>query len=249
MRQKMFERIIGWIFTPLFILSFFGTLLVFHVLQLIALQIGYGPHKFVLDWMNWFIIVSLRIGGNRIILPASPDLPKNGFVVVSNHQSMFDIPMLIWTFRPYHLKFVSKRELGKGIPAISLALRTMGSLMIDRGNQREALNAISAFGKLIAEKRFSVCIFPEGTRARDGVLKPFKTGGTAALLSAMPEAPVVPVVINNSWQMVKFGLLPVGWGNRVSLDVLEPIERGTLSDREIIEQCELAIRKKLEALA
>ena len=67
-------------------------------------------------------------------------------IIVSNHQSMNDIPPIIWYMRKYHPKFVSKIELGKGIPSVSYNLRHGGSALIDRKDSKQALVAIARFG-------------------------------------------------------------------------------------------------------
>ena len=66
-------------------------------------------------------------------------------MIVANHQSMNDIPPIIWYLRKHHPKFVSKMELGKGIPSVSYNLVHGGSVLIDRKNSKQAIGQI---GKL-----------------------------------------------------------------------------------------------------
>lgn len=207
---KQTSSLVCWIRTCLFLPLFFGTLLFFHPLQWLASLVGYSAHKSILDAMNFCILQCLRVSGARIAISGLEKLPAGRpFVLVSNHQSMFDIPLIIWTLRDRHPKFIAKKELGRGIPSISFALRTMGSVLIDRGNPAEAMVAIRKFALRCKADGFSPCIFPEGTRARDGVLKRFKTAGVLGLLEELPEYPVVVAVLKNSWQLVRYNLWPV----------------------------------------
>ena len=80
----------------------------------------------------------------------------------------------------------------------------------------------------------SVVIYPEGTRAREGTLKPFKLAGSLALLEAAPNLPVVPVAVDGSWKIVRHRFLPVPFGTRVRFHLGEPIPRQVGEDREAL---------------
>lgn len=161
-------------------------------------------------------------------------------VIVPNHQSMHDIPPIIWFMRKYHPKFVSKKELGKGIPSVSYNLRHGGSVLIDRKDNKQALGEIIKLGKYIEKHNRSAVIFPEGTRSRDGHPKPFKTTGLKLLMKNAPSALLVPISIDNSWRMLKWGKFPNGLGNHITFNVHQPIEI-TKNPDEIIEQVEQAV--------
>ncbi len=125
--------------------------------------------------------------------------------------------------RKLHPKFVSKRELGKGIPSVSYNLRHGGSVLIDRNDSKQALVEISKLGKYIERHHRGAVIFPEGTRSRKGHPKPFKTTGLKLLMKNAPSALIVPISINNSWKMLKYGKFPNGIGNHITFEVHEPI--------------------------
>lgn len=161
-------------------------------------------------------------------------------IIVTNHQSMYDIPPIIWYMRDYHPKFVSKKELGKGIPSVSFNLVHGGSVLIDRNDGKSAIMEIGRLGNYIEEHNRSAVIFPEGTRSRDGHPKPFKPMGLKMLLKKAPSALIVPISINNSWKLVRFGQFPMGLGAKVTLDVQQPIEnKGNLDD--LITQIEMSV--------
>ena len=161
-------------------------------------------------------------------------------IIVANHQSMHDIPPIIWNMRDHHPKFVSKKELGKGIPSVSYNLRKGGSALIDRKNTKQALVEIAKLGKYIEKHNRSAVIFPEGTRSRTGYTKPFKTMGLKILMKNAPSALIVPISIDNSWKMLRYGKFPSGIGNHLTFTVHEPIEVKQNLD-EVIAQTEKAI--------
>lgn len=161
-------------------------------------------------------------------------------IIVTNHQSMYDIPPLIWYMRKHHPKFVSKKELGKGIPSVSFNLKYGGSALIDRKDGKSALLEIGKLGDYIERYNRSAVIFPEGTRSRDGHPKPFKPMGLKMLLKKAPSALIVPISINNSWKLVRYGKFPMGLGAKITFDVHRPLENKGNVD-ELIPQIEAVI--------
>ena len=145
-------------------------------------------------------------------------------IIVSNHQSMYDIPPIIWYLRRHHPKFVSKIELGKGIPSVSFNLRHGGSVLIDRKDSKQALQEISKLGKYIEKYKRSAVIFPEGTRGRTGQPKKFQPTGLKMLMRQSPSALIVPLSINNSWKMLEYGKFPYGIGRHLKFQVHAPFE-------------------------
>ena len=89
-------------------------------------------------------------------------------------------------------------------------------------------------------------IFPEGTRAKDGKLKPFQIGGIATLLKVVPNALIVPVAIENSWKVVQYGTYPLSAGEQLRWTVLTPIEPAGKNPEEVVTEAESQIRKKLK---
>ncbi len=136
---------------------------------------------------------------------------------------MNDIPPIIWFMRKFHPKFVSKIELGKGIPSVSYNLRHGGSVLIDRKDSKQALVQIARLGKYIEKHNRSAVIFPEGTRSRTGEPRKFQASGLKVLMENAPSALIVPLSINNSWKMLRYGKFPYGMGNHITFDVHEPI--------------------------
>lgn len=95
------------------------------------------------------------------------------------------------------------------------------------------------------DKNWSTVIFPEGTRSKTGVMKPFAVGGIATILKKVPDALIVPIAINNSWKMVQYGSFPLRAFTAMSWEVLEPINPDGRSAEEIVKAAEEAIREKV----
>ena len=241
------RKAIGWLLTPLHLVVFMTVLLIFHVAQMVALAFGYAAHKRVVDYLNLGVLASLKVVGARIDFDCAQALPSElPLIVVANHQSMYDIPMLGWMLREHHPKFVAKIELTKGLPSISYNLRHGGSVSIDRSDARAAMRAIQKFGKTVEEHRYAACIFPEGTRARDGVMKEFNHAGLLALIRTTPSAVIVPVAIDGSWELMRYRMRPVPFGVRVRCTALAPIYQSEYPVKEIGRIAEHRIRATLE---
>ena len=186
---------------------------------------GYDAHKRSVSVLNWFLMRCLNILGTRFTFRNSFTIPAHRpLIIVTNHQSMYDIPPIIWYMRKHHPKFVSKKELGKGLPSVSFNLRHGGSALIDRKDGVQALAEIGKLGKYIETHSRSAVIFPEGTRSRDGHPKKFKPTGLKSLLKNAPSALIVPISINNSWKLLRYGKFPMGLGCHLTFDVHQPIE-------------------------
>lgn len=238
---------LGYIFTPIFYILFFGFLCLFHPIQWICFKLfGYKAHKnsvdvlnFFLTYSNWFLFNSLTFVNQQNLTTDQP------IIFVANHQSMYDIPAMIWYLRKHHPKFISKIELTKNIPSISFNLKVGGGANIDRKDSKQAVSELIKLGRRMKENNWSTVIFAEGTRAKDGKLKPFQVGGIATLLKVVPDALVVPIAIENSWKIVRFGMYPLTAFNPLRWTVLTPIDKSNKNPEEIVLAAEHAIRAKL----
>lgn len=237
------RKLLAYPLTVLYFICFGLVLVIFHAIQWFChTAFGYKAHKTSVDWLQFFIMRCLNILGTRFRFKNDYQLPSGKpLIIVSNHQSMYDIPPLIWYLRKHHVKFISKKELGKGIPSVSYNLRHGGSVLIDRKKADKSIEAIARFGKRVAANNWSAVIFPEGTRSRNGVPKPFKSKGLETLLKVMPNAVVVPITINNSWKLLRYGSFPMGLGANVKFHVHQPLLVSENSHEEIIKIVEKQI--------
>ena len=219
-------KIIAILFSSIFYLCFGLLLFVFHGIQVVTRTLlGYQTHKVSVDILNFLLLRCLNILGTRIHFNNPFDLPTNRpLIIVANHQNTFDIPPLIWYLKKHHLKFVSKKELGKGIPSVSYNLRNGGSALIDRKDPRQAVDEINRQAQLLSKNNWSTLIFPEGTRSKTGIPKKFKSRGVQTLIEKMPNVVIVPITINNSWKFNRWGNFPLPLGIKMTFDVHQPVE-------------------------
>ncbi len=159
------QKVFAYPLTVLYFLCFGLVLVIFHGVQWFCFNvIGYKAHKTSVIWLQFWIMRCLNILGTRFSINNPHQLDTNRpLIIVANHQSTYDIPPIIWYFRKHHPKFISKKELGKGIPSVSYNLRHGGSVLIDRKNPRQSLVAISNFAKRVKDNNWAAVIFPEGT--------------------------------------------------------------------------------------
>lgn len=191
--------------------------------------------------MNLCLLRCTHILGTRYSFKNEHQIPADKpLIIVPNHQSLHDISPIIWFMRRHHPKFVSKMELGKGIPSVSYNLRHGGSVLIDRKDSKQSIIEIGKLGKYIEKHNRSAVIFPEGTRSRNGHPKPFKTKGLQVLIKRAPSALLVPISINNSWKMLRYGKFPYGLGNHLTFEVHEPIATN-VNLEEALEATEKAV--------
>ncbi len=219
------QKLLAYPLSVLYLIFFGLTLLVFHPIQMVChIVFGYNAHRMSVALLNFCLMRCTHILGTTYSFNYPHDIPTDRpTILVLNHQSMHDIPPIIWFMRKLHPKFVSKKELGHGIPSVSYNLRHGGSALIDRKDSKQALVEISKLGKYIEKHHRGAVIFPEGTRSRTGHPKPFKTTGLKLLMKNSPSALIIPISINTSWRMLKYGKFPNGIGNRITFDVHEPI--------------------------
>jgi 1-acyl-sn-glycerol-3-phosphate acyltransferase len=235
---------------PLSIIHYFFFalwLIIFHPIQWVCYKfLGYRAHKKAVDILNFFLTSTYYLLGSSVKFINEQPLPTDRPIIfLSNHQSLYDIPPLIWFLRKYHAKFISKIELTKGIPSISFNLKYGGGANIDRKDSKQALGEILKLGVRMKENNWSTVIFPEGTRSKDGQVKEFFIGGIATILKKCPNALLVPIAIDNSWRIVRNGPFPLGCFKNLSWKVLEPIEPLQMSHQELVEKAEQAIKKSL----
>lgn len=240
-------RLLDWFFTVPFLIAFGLLLAVFDPIQRLARLFGSRPHEIVVGLLQVSLVGALRICGTRLQVERSPEVaPRTPYVIIANHQSMFDIPIVMAFLFTNYPKFVSKRELARWIPSVSYNLRRGGNALIDRANRRQALGEIYALGKRVQEREVSAVIYPEGTRARAGQLRPFKPAGALALLEAAPTLAVVPMAVDESWRLLRNNLFPVPFGVRIRVYFGAPIHRQGARDGPMVyERAKAEIEEKL----
>ena len=160
----------------------------------------------------WVSFIKVRVRGLEHIDP------DRSHIYMSNHQSNFDIPVLLGCL-PVQTRWLAKAELFK-IPIFGRAMRGAGYISIDRSNRESAFQSLKKAAETIRNGT-SVLIFPEGTRSEDGKIRPFKKGGFVLAVDA--GVPIVPVIIHGTRRIMPKHQLMIRPGP-VSLDILEPVE-------------------------
>ena len=241
------RKFLGYLLSPIHYLCFGVVIIVFHPVQWLCLKLGgYNAHKKSVDLLNLCLIACYYTLGNKVRFVNKQQLPTGRPIIfVANHQSMYDISPLIFFLRRHHAKFISKIELAKGIPSISFNLRHGGAANIDRKDPKQSIAEIIKLANNMKTKNWSAFIFPEGTRSKTGKMKSFNVGGIATILKKVPDALVVPVAINNSWKMVRYGFFPLNTCIPMSWEVLAPIEPKGLAAEEVVARAEAQIRDKV----
>jgi 1-acyl-sn-glycerol-3-phosphate acyltransferase len=123
--------------------------------------------------------------------------PGQSYVVVSNHQSQFDI-LALYGWLGIDFRWVMKQEL-RAIPGLGIACERLGHIYIDRSNHQAALRTINEARERITGGT-SVLFFPEGTRSADGRLRPFKKGAFRFALDA--GLPILPVTVDGTSEVL-----------------------------------------------
>lgn len=238
-------KLLAYPFSFLYYCFFSSCLLFFHPIQVFCLKwISLNAQKKAIDALNFLLLRCLNLLGTRIVFKISDPLPQEGTLIfAANHQSTYDIPPLIWYLRKYHPKFVAKKELGKGLPSISYHLRNGGNVLIDRKAPLASLEAIATFAKNVQENNWSVVIFPEGTRTRNGQPKKFQRAGLRTLMTNIENPVLVPVSINNSWKLAQWKYFPMPLGVRLEIKVQKAILPHKMDMEKAIDLLENAVKE------
>jgi len=199
------------------------------------IAIAMGIFKTYSDPINNFIRfwarTILRISGIQVEIIGIENVNSGvPTVFLSNHGSLFDILAAIYTI-PGTVRFIAKKELFR-IPIFAQGMKLAGMIKIDRGDSAKARETINeAIG--IMKKGVSVIIFPEGTRSREGNIKPFKKGGV--ILAINGKFQIIPMAISGSFHIMKKNSLHLRKG-KIKVHFIEPIqtENYQITDRNLL---------------
>lgn len=144
--------------------------------------------------------------------------PRRPYVVVSNHQSLADIPVI--SCLPWEMKWVAKTELFK-IPFVGWMMRLAGDVEVNRADPKSRTRVLLGVRRYL-QARCSVMFFPEGTRSRDGVVLPFNEGGF--MLAIKEQVPVLPLVVDGTQDALPKNSWRFGEARDIRVKVLPPIE-------------------------
>lgn len=155
--------------------------------------------------------------------------PKQSYVCVSNHQSMFDV-FLIYGWLPIIFKWLMKQELRK-VPFVGTACKAAGHIFINRSNSKSAMNSILE-AKSVLQDGVSLVIFPEGTRTRDGEIGRFKRGAFA--IASDLNLPILPITLDGCFEALPKGK-PYAHRNKISMHIGKPISIEGMEQEEAMQ--------------
>jgi 1-acyl-sn-glycerol-3-phosphate acyltransferase len=168
--------------------------------------------------------------------------PGDVYVVVANHQSLADIPLIA------HLgidaKWLGKAELFR-VPVFGWYMRMAGDVSVDRGDRRKAAQALLQCARLLRQ-RVSVVFFPEGTRSKDGSILPFNDGPFQ--LAVREGVPVLPLVVDGTGTALPRSTWRFGGTQDIHLHVLPPVPRATMDPAELRENVRGRMADELERI-
>lgn len=144
------------------------------------------------DWANYTVHKALNM---NITVIGKENIPNVPCCYIANHTGILDIPLLIDSIGNC-IGFVAKKEMLK-VPVLGYWMQKNNGVALDRENPREAIKTIREAAENI-KNGYSMAIFPEGTRSKDGKIKEFKKGSFK--LATMAKAPIVPVAIDGAYR-------------------------------------------------
>jgi 1-acyl-sn-glycerol-3-phosphate acyltransferase len=174
---------------------------------------GFFAHRCARAW-SWLILattgVDVEVRGLEHLTPGKT------YIFVSNHQSIYDIPIVFWHV-PWQLRIIAKASLGR-FPFLGWHLSRTGHLLVDRKHP-DPMGVLKRWKGLVAQG-LSLIVFPEGTRSADGVVGRFKGG--SFLLAIQAGLPLVPISVSGSRHVMLKNRLMTCPG-QVRLTVHEPV--------------------------
>lgn len=181
----------------------------------------------LLSYVHWGFRTVEKLTGSKVTVKGLENIPKDRPVVyISNHQSIYDI-VVTYSRIPGLCGFIAKKSLLE-IPILGWLMKRLYSLGIDRENLKDGLKVIL---KAIDEAKngISICIYPEGTRSKDGEVHEFHAGSFK--VATKSGCPVIPVAVNGTRGILEYHFPNIKKSN-VTLTFGKPIETKNMSRDE-----------------
>ncbi len=187
-----------------------------------------------------------RITGCRLTISGQEHLDgRRPAIYIVNHTSIVDLFIML-RIMPGNAVGIAKKEIVR-YPFFGQMYLLTGHLRLDRGRHGVAIASLKALGELVRVHGLSIAMAPEGTRARDGRLQPFKKG--IIHLALQTDLPVVPIIIRGAHRVWRSDSLTLR-SEHVSVDVLPPMSTThwtTGNVDEALEEIHAIYRNKLPA--
>ena len=152
-------------------------------------------------WIERVIHVWSRVwlwaSGTTLTIEGQENIdPEQSYVVVANHLSTLDI-MVCFLAVPLPIRYLAKKELFR-IPLLAQGMRSVGIIEVDRAARSAIHSSVNQQAKDLIANRRSLIIYAEGTRPRNGVMKPFKKGAFTMAIDA--QLPILPLSIHGTYE-------------------------------------------------
>lgn len=193
---------------------------------------------------RFWSLLNIYLSGTRVKLTGKEKIDTSRpYIVMSNHQSLFDVWALIGK-TPLQIRWIVKKEIRK-VPVFGYALERMGHIYIDRGNRTDAYAGLNEAARRVKDGT-SVIIFPEGTRSKDGRLQQFRLGG--AVIALRSGVSILPVTVNGGRFALRKGTLDLLPGKMEIIvgDEIDPKSFGEGDREALIETVKSSIEKNLD---
>jgi 1-acyl-sn-glycerol-3-phosphate acyltransferase len=193
---------------------------------------------------KFWSLLNIFLSGTRLTIRGKEKINTNlTHIVMSNHQSLFDVWALIGKI-PLQIRWIVKAEIRK-IPIFGYTLERMGHIYVDRKKRAAAYISLETAAEKI-KNGTSVIIFPEGTRSNDGHLLKFRMGGI--ILALKSGVPILPVTVNGSRFVLPKNTLALMPG-KIEVVVGDMIDASSYDENnknELMEKIRSAIHENLD---
>lgn len=215
------------------------------VISLTVVLVVFGMIPLLFGKNIYFTLARIWAKGIMLACGVSVDIegmenlnPEKNYVFMGNHQSYADIFLLLSVIDKSFL-FMAKEELFK-IPVFGFGIRAIGLIPINRGESRDALKSLFEAAKKIQEG-YSVLLFPEGTRSKDGDMLPFKRG--AFTLAVRTGHNIAPFILEGTKEVLPKGSFVFRPFKRVKIRFMDTVSPDGMKDRDLLTM----IRERMES--
>jgi 1-acyl-sn-glycerol-3-phosphate acyltransferase len=213
--MDLIKSLFTWIFSVLFIVLMFPLGV---IIWLVTAPFGMGS-LLVHRWLSFQGRVLVRVSPLWILHVTGSENyePGENYVMISNHQSLLDIPVVESLKMDY--RWVSKIENFR-VPVLGQSMHLAGYISLKRGDKESVIKMMQQSEKVL-RKGESVFIFPEGTRSPDSEIKKFKSG--AFRLAMQTNTPVLPVIIDGTGAVLPKKGFVFSSGHKLEMKILKPV--------------------------
>jgi 1-acyl-sn-glycerol-3-phosphate acyltransferase len=222
----MIFTVIWWLQFWFFMILSIPAIILFVILSIPPLK----PlrYKFMGVYGPFWSKLEVSFTGSKITVIGKENIPdKHDYCVVSNHQSMLDIPVIMAVI-PSTIGFIAKKELAV-LPIIGWWMQALGCALLDRSDRRQAIKVMETAAKRI-KSGHPMVIFPEGTRSKGGPIIDFKQGALRLAISSGTR--ILPITLQDTYKVLEANNFMIK-GAEITVTIHPPIELSELSEAEV----------------